>query len=339
MLLFQHISISLKGDTMKLKEIITNVFTSKAKKAEAKRIAEEAEARIQTKEAEAKRKAKEAEARRKAKEAEAKKQAEEAAARRKVEEEEAKRKAFLDKPYETLMPMITKSLETTGKMTSEEISSLLQLDKLDDRGDLVALGFIDGNFVLKTHGYLTNNFYVIKDSHLLTISNEYQYPKKEYIHVGGGYYKPGQREEVEVSPAQNLLSFKLDDKVVYKGATDVYCDKYENYQRLSQHFDFDSNLKGLFDKITFKGKDIKSKMTNQEDINRQEEIEQQLSQSLTKYKNKQEEKALEDKKQKELERIAHEKAIATENLKAQNDRLEQNPILNVFLSSKTGYNK
>lgn len=320
MLLFQYISISLKGNTMKLKEIITNVFTSKAKKAEAKRIAEETEARIQTKEAEAKRKAKEAEARRKA-------------------EEEAKRKAFLDKPYETLMPMVTKSLETTGKMTSEEISSLLQLDKLDDRGDLVALGFIDGNFVFKTHGYLTNNFYVIKDSHLLTISNEYKDPVKQYIRVGSGYYGDSKLEEKEVSPAQNLLSFKLDDKVVYKGATDVYCDEYENYQRLSQHFDFDSNLKGLFDKITFKGKDIKSKMTNLEDINRQEEIEQQLSRSLTKYKNKQEEKALEDKKQKELERIAREKAVATENRKAQNDRLEQNPILNVFLSSKTGYNK
>ena len=317
---------------MKLKEIITNIFTSKAKKAEAKRIAEEAEAKRIAEEAETKRIAEEAEA-------EAKRQAEEAAARKKIEEEEAKRKAFLGKPYETLMPMVMKSLETTGKMTSQEISSLLQLDKLDDRGDLVALGFIDGNFVLKTQGYLTNNFYVIKDNHLLTISNEYKYPEKEYIREGGGYYRPSQFVEKEVSPAKNLLTFKLHDKVVYKGTTDVYCDKYENYQRLSQHFDFDSNLKGLFDKITFKGKDIKSKMTNPEDIYRQEEIEQQLSQSLTKYTNMQEQKALEEKKQKELERVAREKAVAADNLKSQNDRLEQNPVLNIFLSSKTGYDK
>ena len=77
---------------MKLKEKVKNVFTSKAKK-EAKRKAKEAEAR---------RKAEEAEARRKEEEAEAE-------ARRKAEEAEAERKAFLQNPYETLIPLVMKS--------------------------------------------------------------------------------------------------------------------------------------------------------------------------------------------------------------------------------------
>ena len=323
---------------MKLKEIITNVFTSKAKKAEAKRIAEEAEAQKQ---------AKEAEARKKAEEAEAKRQAEEAAARKKVEEEEAKRKAFLDKPYKTLMPMVTKSLETTGKMTSEEISSLLQLDR-DEK--LLTFGLINGNFVFKTGSYDTNNFHVVKDNHLLTISTEYSPQRTVKRRIPGSGYYGFYRDSYsyDVISSQHSLAFSLDNATLYEGK--VYDFSGEDYAGISQHFDFDSNMKGLFDKITFPGKDIKSKMTNPKDISRQDGIEQQLSQSLTKYKNKQEENALEEKKQKELEIIAREKAAQEREMaekqeqekqraKAQKDRLEQNPALKIFLDSKTGHGK
>lgn len=268
--------------------------------------------------------------------------------RKKVEEEEAKRKAFLDKPYETLMPMVMKSLETTGKMTSQEISSLLQLDKLGDRGDLVALGFIDGNFVLKTQGLTTDNFYAIKNNHVLAISTEYLPERTEKIFVRGTGYYSFYRDHYEDHHlhAQHSLSLALDNKKIYEDI--IHDDTKGNYAKLSKHLDIDSNLKILFDKITFPGKDIKSKMTNPKDISRQDGIEQQLSQSLTKYKNKQEENALEEKKQKELEIIAREKAAQEREMaekqeqekqraKAQKDRLEQNPALKIFLDSKTGH--